>query len=50
MHEERCEFSWWEDIKEMAIINLGAWTLYYTFGTSGKNCKKCRLMKKRKAI
>ena len=31
------EFRWWEDNKEMAIINWGA--LYYTFETSGKNFK-----------
>ena len=23
----------------MTIITLGAWALYYTLGTSGKNCK-----------
>ena len=32
MHEERYEFSWWEDIKEMTTINLGAWALYTLSG------------------
>ena len=35
MHEKKCEFSWWEDNKEMTKVNSGA--LYYTFGTSGIN-------------
>ena len=37
MHAKRCEFNWWEDKKEMAIINWGA--LCYNFGTSGLNNK-----------
>ena len=52
MHGERCDFSWWEDIKEMTVTNSGAWALYCIFGTSGSDPKilECHLMKKRKAI
>ena len=35
MYEKGCEFSWWEDDKEMTIIDWGG--LYHTFGTSGIN-------------
>ena len=34
---KRCEFSWWEDKKEMTLTNWRA--LCYNFGTSGLNYK-----------
>ena len=50
MYDKRLEFSWWEDNKEMTVINWGVW--YCTFGTSGKKKEskslECRLMKKQK--
>ena len=35
MHENRCEFNWWEANREMTVINWES--LYYTFGTSRRN-------------
>ena len=34
MHEKRLEFSWYEEKKDMIIINWVAW--YHTLETSGK--------------
>ena len=48
MHKKKCEFSWWEDNKEMTKVNSGA--LYYTFGTSGINYEMAQKKRKKPTV